>query len=156
MYCPFHEGGGEPCACFLEPEPVDELAMVHAGDVSFYPRSSLIRLHARLYAFPYPSCKSLLVTAAMSNRLGVAVVRRCVNPLKHNLYAVFQFVDANGFRYGIGYTLEVVRRGRTLLAHLRCAQRAVRALLGRRREARGVAVAMAVPLPPDLLRLCFG
>jgi hypothetical protein len=155
MYCPFHAGGDVPCVCFLEEAADDELAMTHAAAVSFYPRSSMVRLHSRLYVFPYPVCKSLLVTASMSNRFGLTVFHRCVNHAKRNLYVVFQFVDANGFRYGIGYTLELVRAGRTVLAHLRCAQRAVRAFLGRRREARALAVAMAVPLSADLLQMCF-
>ena len=155
MYCPFHPDGGGSCGCILQLDSETGLDMVHADLVSFYPRSSLIRLYNRLYIFPYPSNRSLLLTAAMTDRFGLAVFHRCVNSHKRNLYTVFQYVDPNGFRYGLGYALEVVRGGRTVLTHLRCVQRAVRAFLARRRGARLLVLAVGIPLPPDLLRLCL-
>jgi hypothetical protein len=157
MYCPLHPDGDGPCGCLLQLEGDARSGsdMVHSDRVSFYPRSSMIRLDSRLYVFPYPTCRSLLITSAMCSRFGLSVFHRCVSRSKRNLYTVFQFVDANGFRYGIGYTLEVLHAGRTVLTHLRCLQRAVRAFLSRRHEARSLAVAMAIPLPSDLLlRLC--
>ena len=159
MYCPFHPDGGGSCGCLLQLEGDTGMDMVHAERVSFYPRSSMVRLHSRLYIFPYPSCKSLLLTAALSDRFGLSVFHRCVNSTKRNLYTVFQFVDAAGFRYGIGYALDVVHGGRTILTHLRCVQRAVRSFLFRRREARELAAVVGilsvVTLPSDLLRLCL-
>lgn len=152
MFCPFHPDAGGSCGCFLRLEGDTGLDMVHTDPVSFYPRSSMVRIHSLLYVFPYPSCKSLLITAALSDRFGLSVFRRCVNSGKRNLYTVFQFVDGSGFRYGIGYALEVIRGERTVLAHLRCAQRAVRSFLSRRRELRALAVAASVPLPADLLQ----
>ena len=155
MYCPFHPDSGGSCGCLVQLQGDTGLDMVHAERVSFYPRSSLIRLYNRLYIFPYPSSRSLLLTAAMTDRFGLAVFHRCINRQNRNLYTVFQYVDPNGFRYGLGYALEVIRGGRTVLTHLRCIQRAVRASLARRREARLLLGAMAIPLPSDLLRLCL-
>ncbi len=155
VYCPFHPDDAGGCGCALRRD------MVHSGTVSFYPLSRLVRIHARLYVFSYSACKSLLLTAHLADCMGVALVHCCANPARGNLYAVFQYVDANGFRYGLGYALDVIRGGRTALAHLRCAQRAVRAFLGRRRAARDLAAAMGVlsvaPLPSDLLHrlLCL-
>ena len=162
MHCPFHPGndGGEACDCVSRLSGEDGLGMVHADRVSFYPCSRLVRLESRLYVFPYPTRKSLLIAAALAGHLGVTVFHRCPNAVRRNLYVVFQFVDSNGFRYGLGYALDVIRGSRTVLTHLRCAQRAIRAFLVRRRERRELAAVMGVlsvaPLPSDLLRLCLG
>jgi hypothetical protein len=155
MFCPFHPELRGACDCILQLEGDTGMNMVHTESVSFYPCSSLVRLRGRIYHFPYASCRSLLVTAAMPGRVGPLVFHRCINRDRRNLYVVFQCVDPNGFRFGIGYMLDVIRGGRTVLTHLRCAQRAVRAFLGRRRQARALAAAMHIPLPPDLIRLCL-
>ncbi len=91
-------GGG----CFLHPLGGHGFDIVHTSLVSFYPHSFLVRLDSRLYVFPFPSRKSLLLPGSSSTT-------------KSTLCQLLQYATCmmassswalNGLLYCIGYSLE--------------------------------------------------